>query len=192
MDINWLKWIGQVAVGFLGGAAAYFALPKLLGDWWLEKIKADHAKKLEALKASIEKSTFVTRAHFDTEFAAMKEVSQCLAQVKISYRRLNPLEAGKELTGDALKQCVREFGEANDKFLTKLEEYGVFLTPEIYDEFNHCHIGADAEFQRFETDSLNLHPDEKGRNAQYFWAAYRKACQLVRDRIGSLAVITGT
>lgn len=190
MDIHWLKWAGQAVIGFLGGVAAYFALPKLLGDWWLEKIKADHAKKLEALKNSLEKSTFVTRAHFETEFAAMKEVSQCLAQVKILYRRLNPTEAGKELMGDALEKCVNELGEANDKLLTKLEEYGVFLTPQIYDEFERCHIGASAEFDRLK--SALGDPREKKINAEYFWSSYRKACQLVRDRISSLAVITGT
>ncbi|PYP82157.1 MAG: hypothetical protein DMG65_26990 [Candidatus Angelobacter sp. Gp1-AA117] len=192
MDISWLKWIGQGAIGFLGGVAAYFALPKLLGDWWLEKIKASHAKKLESLKTALEKSTFVTKAHFETEFAAMKEVSQCLAQVKILYRRLNPLEIGKELTGDALKRCITEFGEANDKFLVKLEEYGVFLTPAIYDEFERCHVAAHFEFDRFKTDPLNLHPKDKGLNAEHFWRAYREACQKVRDRISSLAVITGT
>ena len=192
MDLHWLKWAGDLALGFAGGVSAYFALPKVLGDWWLEKVKADHAKKLESLKAALERSTFVTRAHFETEFAAMKEVSQQLARVKILYRRLNPIEAGKDLTGDALKTCIKEFGEANDGFFAKLEEWGVFLEPAIYDEFDHCHIGAEAELDRFKTGRADLDPDEKGRNAKYFWAAYSKACQLVRERIKSLAVISGT
>jgi hypothetical protein len=33
VDIGWLKWAGQAAIGFLGGVAAYFALPKLLGSF---------------------------------------------------------------------------------------------------------------------------------------------------------------
>ena len=190
MDIHWLKWATQAVIGFIGGAVSYFALPKFFGDWWLAKINANHAKKLEALKTSLERSTFVTRAHFETEFAAMKEVSQCLAQVKILYRRLNPIEAGKELMGDALETCVNELGEANGKLLTKLEEYGVFLTPEIYDEFERCYNGASAEFDRLK-EALD-YPQDKTINAKHFWTSYSKVCQLIRERISSLAVIAGT
>jgi hypothetical protein len=157
MDLSWLI---SAVMGAIGGSAAVLGLARWLGDRWLgrilEKEKAKYARELEGLKAGfaqelehyraeLDRLTFVTRAHFDTEFTAMKEVSQCLSAVKIAVRKLYPIEI--QVPGvidiDRAKQ-VAELQSANEKFREKLEEWAVFLEPKLYDEFDHCHAGAEA------------------------------------------------
>ena len=178
-----------------------YGVSRFLGDWWLEKQKARYSKELEEFKdrlqreqkrmqAEVDRSVFVTRAHFETEYQAMKEVSQSLSEVKILYRRLNPVQAGVELGDTERIRLIERLEEANEDYLRKLEEWTAFLEPKVYDEFSRCHIGADEELKRLRTNS----PFEKNKtlNAQYFWTSYSQACQHVRDRIKSLAVLPGT
>jgi hypothetical protein len=155
----------------------------------LEEFRDNLQKEQRRMQAEIDRAVFVTRAQFETEFLAMKEVSQCLAEVKLAFRRLNPLEAGREMTETQRAQNTTRLGEANDKYLAKLEEWGVFLDPTLYDDFEHCHIGADAEFRRPAAD--RAHERDKSINAEYFWRSYRQACQKVRNSIKSLAVVPG-
>jgi hypothetical protein len=200
--MGWLTIVGSVVGGALGGSAAVFGLSRFLGDLWLEKQKARYSKELEEfrdslhqqqarMQAEIDRSVFVTRAHFETEFLAMKEVSQCLAEIKIVYRLLNPSDASKRVPSQEHVQNVARLSAANDAFLERLEAWAAFLEPDLYDEFDHCHIGANEELKRLKA---NREDDsrEKAQNAEYFWRAYRNACQKVRDRIKSLAVLPGT
>lgn len=155
-----------------------YGVSRFLGNWWLEKQKARFSKELEEFKgglqrekarvqAEVDRSVFVTRAHFETEYQAMKEVSQSLAGVKILYRRLNPVEVGAEL-GDAERgRLIVQLEEATEDYLGRLEEWAAFLEPNVYDEFFRCYIGADEELKRLKTNGPF---DEKNKalNAQYF------------------------
>jgi hypothetical protein len=196
--MDWRAIIQGIAGGVLGGTAAAFGVSKFLGKWWIEKQKAKYSTQLEELKnnfekelkrvqADIDRSIFVTHAHFDTEFLAMKEVSQGLAEVKIVYRRLNPKEVGKELTETERSENIQRLETVNENFLERLEQWAAFLEPEIYDEFDHCHSGADQELNRLRTNSP--HEKDKTINAEYFWDSYRQVCQKIRDRLRSLSVL---
>ena len=86
-------------------------------------------------------------------------------------------------------QSIRRLEEVNEKYLAKLEEWGVFLKPTLYDEFERCHMGADEELKRLNSDSQQK--EDRALNAQCFWRSCSQACQKVRDRIKSLAVLPG-
>src|ERR1700676_2246492 len=99
--MDWSAWLkaGEVIFGgAVGGTTAVFGLSRWLGDVWLgrllekekakyaeaiEKLRAAFAQELERYRAQLDRSIFVTRAHFETEYTAMKEVSKSLAEVKI-------------------------------------------------------------------------------------------------------------
>jgi len=199
--MEWLRLLVSAIAGAVGGTATVFGLSKFLGDLWLEKQKSRYSKELEEfrnnvhkeqarLQAEIDRSIFVTRSQFETEFQAMKEVSQCLAEIKIVYMLLNPIDLSVRTTEPGRAQYVARLAAANDEFLAKLQEWAVFLEPELYDEFERCHIGADEELKRVRANRAS--DDDKARNAEYFWRAYRNACQRVRDRIKHLAILPRT
>jgi len=190
--------------GALGGTAAVFGLSHWLGEVWLgrilEKEKAKYAKEIESLKAGfaqelehyraqLDRSIFVTRAHFETEFTAMKEVSQCLSEVKVAFLKLHPVQAGTTMSDAERTQSIDSLQKATDKYHEKLEEWAVFLEPALYDEFDRCYGAAEAEWKRLKAN--HSEPDRAG-TVTYFWKAYGQASQMVRDRIKSLAVMPGS
>jgi len=149
--------LGTGLIGGVGGGVG-------LSHFWLERTKAKWNKELEALKdklsaeqrryqAQLDRSIFVSRAHFDTEFQAIKEVHQCLSGVKIPFSILNPLNAATVLTDAASADLMTRLQDANTKFLAKLEEWGVFLEPDIYDEFHRCYLGADHFLEIYPTEA---------------------------------------
>jgi hypothetical protein len=104
----WIDSAKAIFGGAAGGVATVTFLSKYLGDRWLghvlEKEKAEYAKQLAKLtagftqelehyRAQLDRSVFVTRTHFETEYSAMKEVSQCLSEVKVNFLKLHPIEA---------------------------------------------------------------------------------------------------
>lgn len=200
--MDWRTVVESVVAGALGGSAAVLGLSRFLGDLWLEKQKARYSKELEEfrdnlhreqakMQAEIDRSVFVTRAHFETEFLAMKEVSQCLAEIKIAFRLLNPSDLSVRISDEQRTRQIDRLAAASEKYLEKLEEWAAFLEPGLYDEFERCHIGADEELKRVRANRSD-DDKERAQGAEYFWSAYRHACQKVRDRIKSLAILRGT
>ena len=190
-----------VVGGSAGGAATVTFLAKYLGDRWLghvlakekaayqeelTKLTAGFTRELEHYRAQLDRSIFVSRTHFETEYTAMKEVSQCLSEVKVFFRKLHPIEAFTEPTGTDRTKAIDSMEKAIGKFQEKLEEWAVFLEIAIYNEFNHCHGEATVELRRLKANS------EREPNTKYFWDSYQKSCQLVRDRIKTLAVLPRT
>lgn len=191
-----------VVGGALGGSVTVYGLSKFLGDAWLgrmlEKEKAKYAKEIESLKsgfaqelehyrAQLDRSIFVTRAHFETEFTAMKEVMQRLSDVKVLWLKLHPVQFGRSDVD--LYDGIESLRKASEAFHEKLEEWAVFIEVEIYDEFNRCYMGADEEWRRLKAGNEK---DDPAEIVSHFWTAYRNACQKVRDRIKNLAVMPRT
>lgn len=190
-----------VVGGGAGGGVTVTFLAKYLGDRWLghvleneraayqkelAELTAGFTRELEHYRAQLDRSIFVSRTHFETEYTAMKEVSQCLSEVKVFFRKLHPIEAFAEPTGAHRTQAVNSMEKAIGKFQEKLEEWAVFLEIAIYNEFDHCYAGASAELRRLKANT------EREPDTKYFWDSYQKACQLVRDRIKNLAVLPRT
>lgn len=98
----WLTALENLAGGALGGIATVYGLSRWLGAMWLEKQKARYNKELEEFKdgfqkeqkrvqAAIDRHVFVTRAQFDTEFNAMKEVFKGLAELMLAINAVRPM-----------------------------------------------------------------------------------------------------
>jgi hypothetical protein len=169
------------------------------GDFFLEHTKAKWNRELEAFKdklnaeqrryqAQLDRSIFVSRAHFDTEFQAIKEVHQCLSEVKIPFRNLNPLNSATVPFGQESADLVMRLQGANNRFLAKLEEWGVFLEPTQYDELKRCYDAAEHFAEIFPRRGPEMERDYS-TTSQHFWDSYRAACQSARDRIAKLAVL---
>src|SRR6266849_2896383 len=107
MDWSMLIKAGEVVFGgALGGTAAVLGLSRWLGDVWLgrilekerakyaqeiEKLKAGFAQELERYRAQLDRSVFVTRAHFETELAAYKQVFEGLGEVRLAISGTRPM-----------------------------------------------------------------------------------------------------
>jgi hypothetical protein len=197
----WWETLKHFLSGAIGGVIGMAAIARFFGNWLMERVKAGHTKQLEELKntllqnqmrqqAMIANATYVTRAHFDTEFLAMKEVSQELAKVRLIFDKFHVVEAGQEMNETEHYKAAAELAEADRNFSAKLVEWGVFLTPEIYAEFEKCHFGSDAESRRVR--SFPSDDRERVVNKGSFYTNYSSGCQMVRDRISKLAVLPGT
>jgi hypothetical protein len=88
-----------------GGAVIVLALSSWLGKVWanrlMERERAKYAEELERLRSSlertnrllqgeIEKTIFVGKTHFETEFKALSEIWRRVAQVRSTMSTLRP------------------------------------------------------------------------------------------------------
>jgi hypothetical protein len=206
MDFHWLKWVAEGAIGFAGGVASYFALPKLFGEWWIEKVKAAHAKQLESLRASIERSTFVTRSHFETEFAAVKDAFKCLSEVRLRMNELRPndgvgpLGEAKDAKKAGLQGRLLSLKAAYNALLEQTEVLSPFYPAELYEAFRKCIKASNIEIMDVMTadspgdeQSFSLEWYKRGRaNREAFQAAYDEVGKIIRDRLSNLAVLPST
>ncbi|MGD0548629.1 MAG: hypothetical protein ABR991_12475 [Terracidiphilus sp.] len=169
------------------------------GDFWLARTKAKWDKELEEFKgflnteqrryqAQLDRSIFVSRAHFDTEFQAIKEVHQCLSEVKIPFRSLFPISATVVVTDAQSADLIERLQQASNRFIAKLEEWGVFLEPSQYDELKRCNDAIEHFLEVFPRQGSEMERDY-GITRRHFWDSYSAACQKARDRIEKLAVL---
>jgi molybdopterin converting factor small subunit len=199
--MNFVVTLESLAVGLVGGLGGGAVLWKFATDTWLEKRKAEWNKELEAFKDSLavqqkrlqvqlDSSLFVTRAHFEVELNAMREVHQCLAEVKLAFRALNPLSSSDEKHDEERPQLIETLRIATARYLAKFEEWGAFLDTSLYDSFERCYYGADEECKRL--SSTVISDGDKVLIHRQFFDNYRAACQGIRDRLKNLAILPGT
>lgn len=171
---------------------------RLFGDWLAERVRQKYAKDLESFKNTLQqqqkildslttRALHVSRTQFDTEFTAMKEVSQQLAKVVLAFRKIHPIDVGEELTEAERIEVTKTLGQETNRFLEKLTEWAVFLEPPIFDDFDRCYAGANEEFKRLEGHN-GFHTDEV-LNIRHFTNSYSNVSQKVRDRIKQLSAL---
>ena len=214
MDSNWwLTFVGSFTTGLLGGAAAVAGAAKFLGRWWLEKQKARYAQELEEfrhklhqqssrIQAEIDRSVFVTRAHFETEFSAMKEVFAKLAEVRLQISALRPffgVQPANDTRDTRLKRLadqLQRFSAAYNELLATTENLKPFYPESIHAAVEECRRAAHAEIvqiqtagdQSFTTDWYSNGDD----NITRFLTAYNSVTDLMRQRISQLAIVRDT
>jgi hypothetical protein len=218
--VNW----PEFATGIFGGAAGslivVYGLSRWLGDVWkakiLEKVQQDNRKELEALKsemqtsvdkanrlldAGISKAILVTRTHFETEFAAYKEIFAALSDVKNCLHAVRPvfIIAGEEDQTKDMKNLVERLNKliaANNKAVVVSDNLRPFYQDEIYQGVQECFKSSKFEILQVKTgggfSTFNQDWFEAGRKNQ---EAFVKDClhvsMLIRDRISSLGVLPG-
>jgi hypothetical protein len=211
--MDWITTFESLATGALGGLGTVYWLSGYLGRIWLEKQKAAYSKELEEFKnalerdkqriqAEIDRSVFVTRAQFDTEFTAMKEVFGLLTAAGIALNGVRPVFQLAPLneTIDARRQRVLDqlakLQEAHDDLLHKANGLVPFYPLELHQCVRECQGTAYLECIQAR-DDLYQEEYEFGHqwrknaetNQATFKEAYDRAALVIRNRIERLAVL---
>ena len=223
--MNWAHILAALIGGGIGGAATVTALSRWLGDLWLGRIlareKARYDKELEELRARytqeltehknalersknvlqarIDRSTFVTRAHFETEFEAYKKIFEDVAEVRLTMSAMHPIlrvspegetreDRAKELSSD-----IRKLSEFHNKAVRTVENLAPFYPEEIFEKLEKC-----LQVVRIEILSVQTAGDrtfssewrsEGEQRVDQFMRAYRQVSEAVRQRIATLAIL---
>ncbi len=224
MDINWI----QVVLDSFISTSILISLIGWLGRLWAKRIlqneSAGHNRDLEAMKADftmaletyksgletskqylqakIDKTVLVTRVHFETEFAALKEVFERLAEVRLQFAGLRPMmsvvprEDTKDAKRERLARRVEPFRDAYDRLLSSHENLKPFYPEDVYLQIEKCRTVADREITELRISGDELFTSEwfaEGKkNLNEFLAAYNIVTDLIRERISKLAVIPPT
>lgn len=215
--MDWSGWLkgGEVIVGgAIGGTATILGLSKWLGDVWLgrllekekakyareiEQLKAEFAQELERYRTQLDRSIFVTRVHFETEFDAYKTVFGKLAEMRLQFGGLRPstdivpANDTKAAKLERLSQAVIKAQESFNDLITTSENLSPFYPAEIYEQILECQRIASLEINDIRTSSLDeftLQWFGRGRqNLNQFMAAYSNVSTMIRDRISKLALV---
>lgn len=209
MDIHF-SWaiLKTFLVGALGGTTAFFALFRFIGQWWIERVKSRYSKELETWKdtlgrqqkliqATIDRSVFVTQAHFETEFAAMKELFSYLSDVRLTMNTLRPQfgtsNPDKAEQMKVLTERYNAFSDAFNKLVKHQDSLSPFYSIELYTASDKCTAAAQTELYEVLTGGpFTFTPkwyQEGKKNREEFGKAYGEACEIIRERLSKLAVV---
>jgi hypothetical protein len=117
----------------------------------LSKIEADLQLWQNVVQAGIDRSVLVTRAQFETEFEAMKEVFGLLSKVRFALYGLWPTSTyepkGEEEESKMARLSRRLQGlmEAHDAVRTAIEAKRPFYPEDLYDTVTECLDAAQME-----------------------------------------------
>lgn len=220
-----IEFLGALASGGIGGALMVTGLSRWLGDVWLgrilarekakydielEQLRAGYAEKQEGykdaldrsknmLQAQIERSIFVTRAHFETEFEAYKKIFEDLAEVRLLMSAMHPMlrvvredetreDRFKELSANCLK-----LADAHNKAARTTENLAPFYPQEVLERLNRCLQLVRIEILNVQTGGERTFSVEWSRQGEdrvkEFMLAYQEVSDVVRQRIATLAVL---
>lgn len=202
----------SILSGLIGGSGVVGLVVALFGKRWvdgfLEKTKAgysrelaelqdQYAQRLEAIRGEIGRAVFVTNAHFETEFDALKRTFEALTSLKLNFLGLRPFtEIGvpkdemerQKLLAEKLSSSVDAF----NSFMRTYQNLSPFYPENINAKFEECQAAAGLEIDQVRMGRRNRTMvewyGEARENQQRFVAAYQSASELIRDRISSLAV----
>lgn len=177
---------------------------------WLQRDEAGLKQKLAALddafqrsqrhaQAEIDRSVFVTREHFETEFGAMKEMFGCLSQVHLAMNGLRPgfsVEPAAESDGERRERLsvrLNNLSDAYNKLIVESEARAPFYTAELYSAVEGCLRAASREINSVKTAGADTFTSdwfrEGEKNRDQFSRSYYKVIEVIRDRISKLAVL---
>ncbi len=200
----------QVVLGAAGGSAVVMGLGGFTGKLWVEKQKAEYLTLLERLKASldtqaryiqasIDKSVFVTRAHFETEFDAMKQVYKALTDSRLAMNTLRPTfsvephEEDEEEKRRRLGQRLDSLILSRNKLLETIEALRPFYSRELYEHAEEAFKATSNEVVSVQSAGsetfLSNWYQEGDTNRTRFDAAYFKAADAIQNRLSRMAVL---
>jgi hypothetical protein len=207
----WVTALENLAGGALGGIATVYGLSRWLGAMWLEKQKARYSKELEEFKdglqreqkriqAGIDRHVWVTRAQFDTEFNAMKEVFKGLAELMLAINAVRPMFStsprgeSKDHKKERLFERLETAKTAYNQVIGVPSALSPFYPEDLYFAIQSCLQKAHIEILSVETS--NEHEifetgwfQQGETNRQDFMTSYQIVSKLMRNRIETLAVL---
>lgn len=217
LPIDWMTVIVCAAINTpaVGGLLGWLGKQKIAGelarqDRELESLRAKYAKELEdyrnqfensrrLLQGHIDKTVMVTRVHFETEFDALKKVFAKAAEVRLQLAGLRPwlsVRPADETKESKLQRLAEALGKtqgAYNELVEVSENLSPFYPLDIYEQFGECRKSALLEITDLQTttqrDGFSSDWYHRGQeNLDRFMAAYRRASDLIRERISKLAV----
>jgi hypothetical protein len=158
----------------------------------LAKLENIFAQSERRAQAETDRSVLVTRAQFETEFEAMKEVFGLLSQVRILLYDLwptstyDPKNEPKESKKARLFRRLQGLMEAHDATRTAIEAKRPFFPEELYDAVTEC-----LDTAQIEAYDIKRTDDEARYNTWFreltpirakFGKAYSCSADIIRDR----------
>jgi hypothetical protein len=152
-------------------------------------------------QAQIDRSLFVTRAHFETEFESMKDVFACLSEVRLAINAVRPM-VSLEPSGEGDEEKLKRLSErlkalmtAHDKLLVTSEARAPFYTEDLYESVETCLRAAVMEINSIREagkDALRVDGYLKAsQNKDKFSGGYFNSVKIIRNRISKLAILPG-
>jgi hypothetical protein len=186
------------------------ALSSWLGKVWatrlMDRERARYASDLERLKSSLEssnrqlqaeleKTIFVTRVHFETEFKALADIWRHLARAAMENLRtaVDAISPG-ETKESRLTARLDIFGNAITPFIDAVDQQSPFYPIEIYNQLDSLVrlIKSEGTDIAHSQDAFTPEWFKRGReNYRDFLAGVQSVSTLIRERISSLSVHLG-
>lgn len=76
----------------------------------IEQLKAKYSQELESYRAQLDRATFVTRAHFETELEAYKRLFEGLGEVRLAIAGTRPM-MGVTRPGETKEDRLKSLAE---------------------------------------------------------------------------------
>jgi len=209
MNIEWGTVVASVAASGLSVAGLLRLFWGTLSDQMLARMKAKHEKELEGLKQEharllaryqheLDKTILVTRVHFETEFNALKEVFQKLAETRLVLAGIRPfigIAFADETRDDKLKALsvrLEKLVGAYNELISTTENLRPFYPQDIYDQIDECQRAVWMEITDIQTAGDSTFSQDWFRqgetNRTRFMKAYHTTSLLIRDHIAKLAI----
>lgn len=194
-----------------GGGAIVVMLSSWLGKVWanriLEQDRAHYASELERLKTDldrttrllqgeIEKTLFVTKTHFETEFQILREIWQEVSVVRASMSALRPkfdIVDVRQTPAERLSERFAAYVPDVLKLIQTVDRNSPFYPQEIYETLDQLVRIAlrerdDIAVESSE-DTLSLAGRNRGKeNFDQYLALAEKLSTQIRDRLAKLSV----
>lgn len=193
------------------GATAWLVVRGLSGhvaDRWLARYKTGLDKEFEAYRDSLEQKrkrieaelghrTYVTKAQFDTELIAIKDIFAALGKLRLSFNGLRPfLDWTPQDDEGKLKVITTRLSEFSEKYnavVDVIESVYPFVPEDIYQHLEICMRSALMEIRSIQeagADALSSRGYREGaKQHETFTTAYFAAARLVRQYFKGLSQI---
>jgi hypothetical protein len=207
-DFSWTTFLGSL-VG--SGATAWLTVRSLgshLASRWLARYKNELDKEFEKYRDALEQRrkrvdadlgqrSYVSKAQFDTEFGAIKEIFAALGKLRLSFNGLRPFVDWIPPDEDAKLKLISarlsHFRPLLDALITAVESAYPFVPDNIYEQLEVCMRSGLLEMRHIESSGANaLSPsgyDDGEKQHEKFTKAYFAAAKLVRERLQQLSEI---
>lgn len=155
-----------------------------------------HKTRIQALT---DNAVYVTKAHFDTEFTAMKDVFKCLSNARLILPGIRPQHGvgpPNQSSEDKIKDLFERLNglrEAYNALIAQSEALSPFYPQPLYEALDKCIRAIRLEIIQVETGAENTFSikwfTDGGENHERFMKAYHLASEIIRERISRLAIL---
>ena len=201
MTIDLADVVAAVVLGLFGnGLLGSYLLQRsqTKSDGKLERLKAELERKVRTLQTALDRTIFVHRAQFDTEFSAMRDIWAKVVAVRGTMVALRPSGSTAPI-GETPEQSLARFFARRKVFSGALGELkdavynnSPFIPEPLYQElFDNLLMAASAEHL-----SVQVHtPDENNwyetgeRNLGDVMNSVDSVSRMIRERIRHLALV---